>query len=74
MLFSPMTAGFARTRVLLTSIRWKEPNNMYRKVWGINAIPTLVRYQRIDGTVTATGRLVEGEIMDDKKLLSFSSK
>jgi hypothetical protein len=47
---------------------------MYRKVWDINAIPTLVRYQPIDGIVTATGRLVEGEIMDDKKLLSFSSE
>lgn len=47
---------------------------MYRKVWGINAIPTLVRYQHIDGTVTATGRLVEGEIMDDEKLLSFYSE
>jgi hypothetical protein len=47
-------------------------NNVYRKVWGINAVPTLVRYQRVDGIVTATGRLVEGEIMDENKLFGFS--
>jgi hypothetical protein len=43
-------------------------NNKYRKDWGITALPTLVRYQCIDGAVSATGRLVEGEIMDEKKL------
>jgi hypothetical protein len=47
-------------------------NNVYRKVWGINAVPTLLRYQRINGIVTATGRLVEGEIMDENKLFGFS--
>jgi hypothetical protein len=57
---------------LLTGTRWKEMNNVYRKVWGINAVPTLVRYQRVDGIVTATGRLVEGEIMDENKLFGFS--
>lgn len=46
---------------------------MYRKVWGVNAIPALVRYQRTNGVVSETGRLVEAEIMDEKKLLSLMS-
>ena len=46
---------------------------MYRKVWGVNAIPALVRFQRADGVVAETGRLVEAEIMDEKKLLSLLS-
>jgi hypothetical protein len=43
-------------------------------MWNITAIPTLVRYQRIDDLVTATGRLVEGEMMDDKKFAAFLSE
>jgi hypothetical protein len=60
--------------IILTGDRWKEMDNKYRKVWGINAIPNLVRYQGIDGVVTATGRLVEGEIMDEEKLSKFLSE
>jgi hypothetical protein len=71
---TPMNAGFARIWALLTGIRWKEPNNVYRKVWNVNAIPTLVSYQRVNGLVEATGRLVEGEIMDDKKFSDFFSE
>jgi hypothetical protein len=63
-----------RTRAILTSCRWKDMNNKYRKDWGINALPTLVRYQCIDGAVSATGRLVEGEIMDEKKLSKLVSE
>jgi hypothetical protein len=54
--------------------RWKALDNVYRKVWGVNAIPTLIRYQRVDGEVTETGRLVEAEVIDEKKFLSFVSK
>lgn len=31
-------------------------------------MPTLVRYQRVDGEVKETGRLVEGELLDEKKM------
>jgi hypothetical protein len=46
---------------------------VYRKTWGVNAIPALVRYQRINGVVKETSRLVEAEIMDEEKLLSLVS-
>jgi hypothetical protein len=41
---------------------------VHRTKWNVNAVPTLVRYQRIDGEVKETGRLVEGELLDQKKL------
>lgn len=73
--FFPYDCGlWLRARAILTGIRWKEMNNICRKAWGICALPTLVRYQRIDGAVTATGRLVEGEIMDDKKLFGLCNE
>ncbi|KAH4188158.1 hypothetical protein HBI56_108180 [Parastagonospora nodorum] len=53
---------------------WKEMDNLYRKTWGVNAIPALVRYQRINGVVKETGRLVEAEIMDEEKVLSLVSE
>jgi hypothetical protein len=55
----------------LTRSRWKVPDNVYRKDWGLKAIPTLIRYQRVNGEVTATGRLVETEVSDEEKLLRF---
>ena len=62
-------------RSLLTSIaRWRDPNNKYRKEWGINAVPTLICYQRNNGKVEATGQLVEGELVDNAKLLSFAAQ
>lgn len=56
---------------LLTGRRWKVPDNVYRKDWGLKAIPTLIRYQRVNGEVTATDRLVETEVSDEDKLLRF---
>jgi hypothetical protein len=40
-------------------------------VWGISAIPTLVRYQSVAGEVVVTGRLVEGEILEEGRLAGF---
>lgn len=53
--------------------RWKEPTNVYRRVWNVNNVPALVRYQRINGEVAESGRLIEGEILDQAKLQSFIS-
>ncbi|KAL0936362.1 Thioredoxin domain-containing protein C21C3.12c [Colletotrichum truncatum] len=47
---------------------WKVPTNVYRTKWNVNNVPTIVRYQRVDGQVKETGRLVEGEILDEKRL------
>lgn len=44
---------------------------MYRKKWDVEAVPQLVRYQRIGGEVKATGTLVENEVNDDAKLQGF---
>ncbi|ORY55844.1 DUF953 domain protein [Pseudomassariella vexata] len=50
---------------------WREPRNEFRNTWNISNVPTLVRFERMDGQVKETGRLVEGEILDDKKLKAF---
>ncbi|KAF2624591.1 hypothetical protein BU25DRAFT_155932 [Macroventuria anomochaeta] len=52
---------------------WKDMENVYRKKWDVKAVPQLVRYQRVDGEVKATGKLVENEVNDDGKLLAFVS-
>jgi hypothetical protein len=63
--------GVRALRHLLTGVRWKVPDNVYRKDWGLKAIPTLTRYQRVNGEVTATGQLVETEVSDEEKLARF---
>ncbi|GKZ51771.1 hypothetical protein AbraIFM66951_007076 [Aspergillus brasiliensis] len=50
---------------------WKDPQNPYRTRWGVNCIPALVRYQRASTGVLETGRLVEGEILDQERLSEF---
>ncbi|CDM29252.1 hypothetical protein DTO013E5_5948 [Penicillium roqueforti] len=50
---------------------WNNPQNVYRKTWGTKNIPALVRYEQVNGKVTETGRLVEGEILNKKKLREF---
>lgn len=37
-------------------------------------MPTLVRYQRVDGEVKETGRMMEDGILDEKKLYEFIGK
>lgn len=45
---------------------------MYRTKWSVNAVPQLVRYQRVDGEVKATGRLVEDEeFAAEEKVVAF---
>ncbi|OQE44168.1 hypothetical protein PENCOP_c002G06740 [Penicillium coprophilum] len=50
---------------------WNNPQNVYRTTWGTRNIPALVRYQQVNGEVTETGRLVEGEILNKQRLLAF---
>ncbi|KAL4995338.1 hypothetical protein BDV10DRAFT_174944 [Aspergillus recurvatus] len=50
---------------------WKDLSNVYRTRWNVNNVPTLVRFENVNGTVKETGRLVEGEILDRKKLGEF---
>ncbi|KAK2010697.1 hypothetical protein LZ32DRAFT_374001 [Colletotrichum eremochloae] len=47
---------------------WKIPTNVFRTKWNVHNVPTIVRYQRLDGAVKETGRLVEAEILDGKRL------
>lgn len=44
---------------------------MYRTVWGISNLPTLVRYESVGGEVKETGRLVEGELVSVGQLEEF---
>ncbi|KAH8763093.1 hypothetical protein F5883DRAFT_498583 [Diaporthe sp. PMI_573] len=47
---------------------WRVPTNVFRTIWNVHNVPTLVRYERVDGEVKETGRLVEGEILDKGRL------
>ncbi|KAF2710854.1 hypothetical protein K504DRAFT_429208 [Pleomassaria siparia CBS 279.74] len=47
---------------------YKSPDNVYRKNWNINFVPTLARYERVDGEVKETGHLIEGELLDKKRI------
>ncbi|KAK2602011.1 hypothetical protein QQS21_004437 [Conoideocrella luteorostrata] len=50
---------------------WKNPENIYRKNWDVNGVPTLAKYQRINGEVVETARLDENGIMDVTTLHEF---
>ncbi|KAJ4371873.1 hypothetical protein N0V86_008427 [Didymella sp. IMI 355093] len=52
---------------------WKDLGNVYRTKWEVKAVPQLVRYERVDGEIKATGKLVENEVNDDEKLAEFVS-
>ncbi|KXJ94971.1 hypothetical protein Micbo1qcDRAFT_200428 [Microdochium bolleyi] len=47
---------------------WKDPSNIYRTKWDLHYVPTVVRYERVDGEIKETGRVVEGEVIVDGKL------
>ena len=58
---------------LMRTSRWREPKNVFRTLWNINNVPALVRYQRVNGEIAETGRLIEGEILDKSKMQKFMS-
>ncbi|KAK1569700.1 uncharacterized protein LY79DRAFT_571383 [Colletotrichum navitas] len=47
---------------------WKVATNVFRTKWNVHNVPTIVRYQRLVGEIKETGRLVEAEILDEKRL------
>ncbi|KAH8881695.1 thioredoxin-like protein 5 [Thozetella sp. PMI_491] len=47
---------------------WKDPNNFYRTNWDVQFIPTLVRYQTVDGQVKEVARLDGDDILDENKI------
>ncbi len=51
--------------------RWKDKNNVYRTKWNVHNVPTVVRFETVSGVVKETGRLVEDEILNEKKLGNF---
>lgn len=53
---------------MLTIHRWKDQKNVFRTVWNVNNVPALVRYEKTGGTVKETGRLIEGEILNEERL------
>ncbi|OHW92574.1 DUF953 domain-containing protein [Colletotrichum incanum] len=53
---------------------WKISTNVFRTKWNVHNVPTIVRYQRLDGEVRETGRLVEDEILDEKRLKDLISE
>lgn len=52
-------------------IRWRDPKNVYRTNWNVHNVPALVRFEVVNGEVSATGKLIEGEILDKAKLGAF---
>lgn len=53
------------------SRRWKDPDNVFRKKWNVNGVPTLARFERVNGKVVETARLDENGIMDVSMLHAF---
>ncbi|KAJ5584213.1 uncharacterized protein N7459_004013 [Penicillium hispanicum] len=51
----------------------EDPKNISRTSWNVTNVPTLVRYQRVNGAVAETGRLIEGQILDKAGLQEFIS-
>ncbi|KAK1488367.1 hypothetical protein CABS01_01997 [Colletotrichum abscissum] len=47
---------------------WRVPTNVFRTKWNVNNVPTIVRFELSDGELKETARLVEGEILDEKRL------
>ncbi|GAB0133990.1 hypothetical protein EsDP_00002378 [Epichloe bromicola] len=50
---------------------WRDPDNVYRKNWNVHGVPTLARFQRVNGEVVETARLDENGIMDVQALHAF---
>ncbi|KAL3454243.1 hypothetical protein BJX65DRAFT_263049 [Aspergillus insuetus] len=52
---------------------WKDLSNNFRTKWKLSAVPSLVRFETVDGEVKEVGRIVEGEILDRARLGKFIS-
>ncbi|OJK03625.1 hypothetical protein ASPACDRAFT_1852560 [Aspergillus aculeatus ATCC 16872] len=47
---------------------WKDLENVYRTTWKVPCIPTVIRYEVVEGKTVETGRLAEGEILEKGRL------
>ncbi|KAH5734185.1 hypothetical protein HBI17_203330 [Parastagonospora nodorum] len=47
------------------------PGSRFRSDWDIPYVPTLVRYERTDGSVKEISRLVEGELLNEVQVRSL---
>jgi hypothetical protein len=48
--------------------RYRTPDNVFRSSkWNVPNVPTLARYERLDGEVKEVGRLIEEEILDKER-------
>jgi hypothetical protein len=52
---------------LILATSFKAADSTYRTKWTIHFVPTLIRFERVGGELKETGRLVEGEVLDEKK-------
>lgn len=75
LLFLPLFLTIFYPSFLGKPNRWKNPHNVFRTQWNIHNVPVLVRYELVgENTATTTkqvkevGRLVEGEILDERRL------
>ncbi|KAG6286636.1 hypothetical protein E4U09_006644 [Claviceps aff. purpurea] len=50
---------------------WRQPDNDYRVTWNINELPTVVRYERVNGEIVETMRLVKSGILTSSTLYDF---
>ncbi|EAW14637.1 DUF953 domain protein [Aspergillus clavatus NRRL 1] len=69
--FSPADAPRLAVVEVGQKPEWKDPQNIYRTNWKVPCIPTLIRYERVHEETVETGKLLEGEILDQKKLGEF---
>jgi hypothetical protein len=71
-IFALMSVG-GGCRCINSWRRWKDLSNNFRTQWKLSAVPSLVRFEAVDGEVKEVGRLVEGEILDRVRLGKFIS-
>ncbi|KAI0147368.1 DUF953 domain protein [Xylariaceae sp. FL1272] len=62
--FAPSNASTMAVIEVGEKLVYKSPDNHYRTIWKVTAVPTLARYERRDDSLVEVGRLVEEEIFD----------
>ncbi|KAI0198231.1 hypothetical protein F4808DRAFT_463070 [Astrocystis sublimbata] len=66
--FSPDDAPKAALIPVGQKTEYKAATNYYRTTWRVPNVPTLIRYERKGAELVEAGRLIEGEILDEKRL------
>ncbi|KAF2648161.1 hypothetical protein K491DRAFT_613322 [Lophiostoma macrostomum CBS 122681] len=67
--------GETQSRLSLVDVgqkaEWKDLDNVYRKVWGIRGVPTVIIYERVGGEVKEVDRLTDPELFDEARVRRF---